>query len=158
MLFSLKGALLRDASILPARPRFEPLGSAPVLLRALFTGVRGETVWKILEGFSTVRVWWQKMTSGDSFVSSRGFSILHFRAHFDFPDSLWKGNSRKLAPGFGRWHHVCGGKGRPARCERDGKEKGAGTRRAAGADLPFHRTVALLRPLRWRAPNQKGII
>src|SRR5215208_1719110 len=54
----------------------------------LFTEVPRETVWKILEGFSTVRVWWQKMSGGDSFVSSRGFSNLHFRAHFDFPDSL----------------------------------------------------------------------
>ena len=26
-------------------------------------------------------------------------------------------------PGFGRWHHICRGKGRPASCEQDGKEK-----------------------------------
>ena len=35
-----------------------------------------------------MRVWWQKMTGGDSFVSSRGFSNLHFRAHFDFPETV----------------------------------------------------------------------
>jgi hypothetical protein len=34
MLFSLKGGLLKDASLLPARDRFEPPGSASVLLRA----------------------------------------------------------------------------------------------------------------------------
>ena len=79
-------------------PRAPPLPRAPLLPRRragqprpylpLFTQPRRETVWKILEGFSTVRVWWQKMSGGDSFVSSRGFSNLHFRAHFDFPDSL----------------------------------------------------------------------
>src|SRR5215212_4018284 len=35
MLFSLEGGLLKDAYLLPARPRFEPLGSAPVLLFTL---------------------------------------------------------------------------------------------------------------------------
>src|SRR5215212_406115 len=79
-------------------PRAPPLPRAPLLPRRragqprpylpLFTQPRRETVWKILEGFSTVRVWWQKMSGGDSFVSSRGFSNLHFRAHFDFPVNL----------------------------------------------------------------------
>jgi hypothetical protein len=40
MLFSLKGGLLKDASLLPARQRFEPPRERPGLLRALFTGVR----------------------------------------------------------------------------------------------------------------------
>src|SRR5215213_7509257 len=48
-------------------------------------------------------------------------SILVFRATEDPPSGLLqllfiqsrKVNSPKFAPGFGRWHHACGGKGRP---------------------------------------------
>src|SRR5215218_3387465 len=65
-----------------------------------------ETVWKIFEGFSTVRVWWQKMSGGDSFVSSRAFSNLHFRAHFDFPDSLSRETVWKVARVLWRTHPV----------------------------------------------------
>src|SRR5215208_3261824 len=72
--------------------------------------------------------------------------------------SAWKGCSRKFAPGFGGWHHACGGKSRPARCERDGTEKEAGARRAAGGDLPLHRTEALLRPQCRRTLTRKEIL
>ena len=41
--------------------------AAPALFMPLFTGVLGETVWKIAEGVSTVLLWWQETTEIDSF-------------------------------------------------------------------------------------------
>src|ERR687889_2654385 len=98
MIFSLKGGLLKDTSLLPARDRFEPHGErAPVLLRALFTGVRGETVRK---GVRTTLLAWIWEAQGDQNGSKSTVSVLR-KATPQAPPTLFgqsrKGHSRKFA-------------------------------------------------------------
>jgi hypothetical protein len=58
---------------------------------ALFTGVRGETVWKIAKGVSAVLLAAKEMADRDSFDPSWPLSELRFGTHPDFPNSFGRG-------------------------------------------------------------------
>jgi hypothetical protein len=62
----------------------------------LFTGVRGETVWKVGGGFLIACVSCFKRARWDIFALFWLLAILQIEAYWDFPDSLWKRNSRKF--------------------------------------------------------------
>ena len=76
--------------------------AASALLLALFTRVRGETVWKIAKGVSAVLLAAKEMADRDSFDPSWPLSEPRFGTHPDFPNSFstshlintyWKSNS-----------------------------------------------------------------
>jgi hypothetical protein len=48
-----------------------------------------ETVWKIAEGFSSVRLWRQKAADEASFVPSWRASEYRFGNHSEFPNSFY---------------------------------------------------------------------
>src|SRR5215204_5609559 len=52
---------------------------------------RGETVWKIAEGFSTVRFWRQEAAGRGFFTPSWRSSEPRFGTHSDFPNSFGRG-------------------------------------------------------------------
>jgi hypothetical protein len=54
----------------------------------LFTGVRGETVWKIAKGVSAVLLAAKEMADRDSFEPSWPLSEPRFGTHPDFPNSF----------------------------------------------------------------------
>src|SRR5215211_1150016 len=61
-----------------------------------FQTVSRETVWKVGGGFLIACVSCFKRTRWDIFALFWLIAILQIEAYWDFPDSLWKRNSRKL--------------------------------------------------------------
>src|SRR5215217_6605827 len=79
------------------------------LFLPLFTGVRGETVWKILEGFSTVRVWWQKRPV-ETPLCPLGASPISISGPISIFQTVslgtWVHSPSYGALDLGRWHHA----------------------------------------------------
>src|SRR5215207_1701180 len=72
-------------------PKGRSVRPRPFLFSPLFTGVRGETVWKIAEGVTSAILWRQEATDRDSLDSSRPLSEPRFGTHSDFPNSFGRG-------------------------------------------------------------------
>src|SRR5215203_2904649 len=78
-------------------PKGRSVRPRPFLFSPLFTGVRGETVWKIAEGVTSAILWRQEATDRDSLDSSRPLSEPRFGTHSDFPNSFGIGILRSSA-------------------------------------------------------------
>src|SRR5215204_7715960 len=74
-------------------PKGRSVRPRPFLFSPLFTGVRGETVWKIAEGVTSAILWRQEATDRDSLDSSWPLSEPRFGTHSDFPNSFGRGFS-----------------------------------------------------------------
>src|SRR5215217_3972493 len=68
---------------------------------------RRETVWKVGGGFLIACVSCFKRARWDIFALFWLLAILQIEAYWDFPDSLWKGNSPKLDFRFTEFSEVC---------------------------------------------------
>src|SRR5215204_6034886 len=80
-------------------PKGRSVRPRPFLFSPLFTGVRGETVWKIAEGVTSAILWRQEATDRDSLDSSRPLSEPRFGTHSDFPNSFGRGILRSSRSG-----------------------------------------------------------
>src|SRR5215204_6021935 len=77
-------------------PKGRSVRPRPFLFSPLFTGVCGETVWKIAEGVTSAILCRQEATDRDSLDSSWPLSEPRFGTHSDFPNSFsrhWCENS-----------------------------------------------------------------
>src|SRR5215208_4112758 len=90
-------------------PKGRSVRPRPFQFSPLFTGVRGETVWKIAEGVTSAILWRQEATDRDSLDSSWPLSEPRFGTHSDFPNSFGRGilrSSSNLGDGQRIQHYI----------------------------------------------------